>query len=101
MFDTLFLNLLLATSFIGLSGGGPLVTVKNGTYAGIYSASYHQDLFLGMPYAKPPTDSHRLRLPESLDTRWTGVRNATSFGNGCLQLAPLYSANGKTQNSVL
>lgn len=29
----------------------PVATVKNGSYAGIYSADYDQDFFLGMPYA--------------------------------------------------
>ncbi|KAG6312818.1 hypothetical protein E4U22_001506, partial [Claviceps purpurea] len=30
----------------------PTVSVKNGTYEGIYSLGYHQDFFLGIPYAK-------------------------------------------------
>lgn len=32
--------------------GAPVVTVKNGTYSGIYSDEYDQDFFLGMPYAQ-------------------------------------------------
>ncbi|KAJ3957828.1 hypothetical protein N0V92_005580 [Colletotrichum tropicale] len=30
----------------------PVVAVKNGSYAGIHSAEYNQDFFLGIPYAK-------------------------------------------------
>jgi hypothetical protein len=30
----------------------PVVTVKNGSYSGIYSSEYDQDFFLGMPYAQ-------------------------------------------------
>lgn len=30
----------------------PTVSVKNGTYAGVYSPQYDQDFFLGMPYAQ-------------------------------------------------
>lgn len=30
----------------------PVVTVKNGTYSGVYSDEYDQDFFLGMPYAQ-------------------------------------------------
>lgn len=34
------------------STSGPQVTVKNGTYAGVYGSQYDQDFFLGMPYAQ-------------------------------------------------
>jgi hypothetical protein len=30
----------------------PFVTLKNGSYAGLYSPEYEQDHFLGMPYSK-------------------------------------------------
>lgn len=30
----------------------PTVTVKNGTYGGVYSPQYDQDFFLGIPYAQ-------------------------------------------------
>lgn len=30
----------------------PVVTVKNGSYEGVYSAEYDQDFFLGMRYAE-------------------------------------------------
>lgn len=40
----------------------PTAAVKNGTYAGVYSAKYDQDFFLGIPYAQV-----RLRMYGKLD----------------------------------
>ena len=71
--------LVLSTS-LGVSALGPQVTVKNGTYAGIHSPSYNQDFFFGIPYALPPA---RFSLSEPTNSSWTGVRNATEFGNIC------------------
>lgn len=31
---------------------GPVVTVKNGSYEGLYSSEYDQDFFLGMRYSQ-------------------------------------------------
>jgi hypothetical protein len=43
----------------------PTVTVKNGTYTGIYSPGYDQDFFLGMPYAQvsPHTACYKRIMP--------------------------------------
>lgn len=30
----------------------PIVTVKNGSYAGVHNSFYNQDFFLGIPYAQ-------------------------------------------------
>ena len=40
--------------------------------------------FLGVPYAQPPLGDLRWRAPQKL-APWRGVRDATSFGNACLQ----------------
>jgi carboxylesterase type B len=61
----------------------PTVYLKNGTFQGFHNSEYKQDIFLGMPYAKPPVGDLRLRKPQSLDTSWTGVRDATVLGNSC------------------
>jgi hypothetical protein len=34
------------------SANSPVVTLKNGSYTGIYSQQYNQEFFLGMPYAQ-------------------------------------------------
>lgn len=33
-------------------GSFPTVKIKNGSYSGVYSPQYHQDFFLGLPYAQ-------------------------------------------------
>lgn len=33
----------------------PTATIRNGTYAGVYSPGHGQDLFLGMPYVRVRT----------------------------------------------
>lgn len=80
---------LLATSLailgpsLAVSTVGPTVSLLNGTYQGLYSEQYDQDFFLGIPYAQPPLESLRWRNPQSLNTTWTGVRNATAYSDIC------------------
>ncbi|KAF4636355.1 hypothetical protein G7Y89_g1727 [Cudoniella acicularis] len=62
----------------------PMVTVKNGTYAGIHSSAYNQDFFLGIPFAQPPLSGLRFSAPASLNTSFSGVRNATSYPPNCV-----------------
>jgi hypothetical protein len=59
----------------------PVVTVKNGTYAGIHSTEYNQDFFLGMPYAQVPP---RFTVSQPLNSSWEGVRNATAYPRHCI-----------------
>ncbi|XP_013381853.1 fatty acyl-CoA hydrolase precursor, medium chain-like [Lingula anatina] len=44
------------------------------------------DVFLGIPFAKPPVGNLRFRLPEPAEN-WEGVKNATAFGPACMQVA--------------
>ena len=41
-------------------------------------------LFLGIPYAEPPTGFLRWRAPRP-KLRWSGVRDARSYGAACMQ----------------
>ncbi|KAI1334793.1 Alpha/Beta hydrolase protein [Xylariaceae sp. FL0016] len=59
----------------------PTVTVKNGTYEGVYSAGYDQDFFLGMPYAQTPA---RFEVSQPLDTAWEGTHEATQYSKACI-----------------
>ena len=59
---------------------GPVVHVKNGSYLGIYSESFGQDFFLGIPYAQSPIHSRRFSPPVSNDKKWKGLRKALEYG---------------------
>uniref|UniRef100_H3GA89 Carboxylic ester hydrolase n=1 Tax=Phytophthora ramorum TaxID=164328 RepID=H3GA89_PHYRM len=61
----------------------PTVTVKNGSYYGVYQDTYDQDLFLGMPYAQPPVGDLRFRNPEPLNSTWSDSKNATEYSPEC------------------
>ncbi|KAI1330826.1 alpha/beta-hydrolase [Xylariaceae sp. FL0255] len=92
-FVIMILSLLAAASCCLISGikavpsplssstSSPTVTVKNGTYFGLYSSNYDQDLFLGMAYAQKPV---RFALAESLNTTWTGSKEATAYSPECI-----------------
>ncbi|KAM0544177.1 hypothetical protein ACHAO7_009037 [Fusarium culmorum] len=91
----------------------PTVTVKNGTYAGVYNKQYDQDYFLGLPFAQPP---ERFSVAQGLNTSWDGVRNVTElpvhcYGYGsdqdgykqsedCLYLNVIRPANLKTTANI-
>ena len=72
-----------ATAILPRQTGPPTATVRNGTYQGIRNPTFSQDFFLGIPFAQPPTDDLRFRNPVSLNTSWTGARNATQYGHAC------------------
>lgn len=71
--------------FISVSVSTLLATTKNGTYQGRYLPEYKQDLFLGIPYAQPPLGDLRFRWPQSLNTSFTDVRDASEYGYSCMQ----------------
>lgn len=79
---------LLVPTALGLvarqSSGAPAVTVKNGTYNGVYQPTYNQDLFLGMPFAQSPVGDLRLQLPQSLNESWSDARQATQYYPECV-----------------
>lgn len=66
----------------------PQVTVRNGTYEGIYSTEFDQHFFLGIPYAQDTGGRNRFRVPQPLDTRWAGVRRATNYSHACPGATP-------------
>lgn len=88
---------LLLTACGGGSGGGPpngpppggcvstatLVCTQYGKVQGAVIGSFRA--FRGIPFAAPPVGDLRWRPPEPPES-WTGVRDATSFGNRCPQV---------------
>lgn len=68
----------------GSSGeNAPRVTINSGTLEGARYGS-DVDMFLGVPYAAPPTGNLRWS-PPAAPGPWTGVRNAKAFGAVCPQ----------------
>ncbi|KAI1434366.1 alpha/beta-hydrolase [Xylaria sp. CBS 124048] len=63
----------------------PTAKTRNGTYAGLYLPAWEQEVFLGMPYARPPVGELRYRRPQPIDEAFAGVRPATAYGRSCMQ----------------
>ncbi|KZT55557.1 carboxylesterase family protein [Calocera cornea HHB12733] len=61
----------------------PTATVLNGTYQGVNADTFNQQFFLGMPFAQQPVGDLRLRAPLSLNTSWTGTRDASNYSAIC------------------
>jgi carboxylesterase type B len=66
-------------------GQEPTAKTLNGTYQGRYLPSWDQDAFLGIPYAQPPVSQLRYRWPQSLNSSFEDVRDASSYGYSCMQ----------------
>lgn len=80
--------LLLATTGLLQTVGAltaPVATTQNGTYRGRYLDGWNQDVFLGMPYAQPPLGDLRFRWPQSINTSFDGIRDASAYGYSCQQ----------------
>ncbi|KAL6712602.1 hypothetical protein ACN47E_000479 [Coniothyrium glycines] len=66
-----------------VSAAEPAVKVLNGTYEGLYLPTYHQDVFLGIPFAQDTGGQNRFRVPQSLNSTWNGTRTAKQYGHTC------------------
>lgn len=62
----------------------PTVKTTQGAATGKWIRDGKEEAFLGLPYAAPPVGDLRWKAPE-LPAKWTGVRDATKFGNRCEQ----------------
>lgn len=60
------------------------VTTSDGTLSGIVDPETSLLSFKGVPFAKPPTGQLRWRPPQPPKS-WQGVKDATHFGNQCMQ----------------
>ncbi|GMG02108.1 unnamed protein product [Aspergillus oryzae var. brunneus] len=63
----------------------PKAKVQNGTYVGVHNDHYNIDYFLGIPFAQPPIGILRLAPPVSLNSSFSGTRNATNLQPVCVQ----------------
>ena len=59
-----------------------LVKTENGILSGAFENG--MTVFRGIPFAAPPVGSLRWREPQPVQG-WEGVRQATTYGNACLQ----------------
>ena len=47
-------------------------------------SSYNQDVFLGVPFAQPPVNELRFRVPQSLNSTFNSTISATSYAPECV-----------------
>ncbi|XP_075547386.1 cholinesterase-like [Dermacentor variabilis] len=66
--------------------GGVVVSTTEGKVRGISKTVLGKDIevFLGIPYAVPPTGDLRFRKPKPV-APWQGIYNATSIKDSCMQ----------------
>lgn len=61
------------------------LTIDSGTIEGAhFGSSPDEIMFLGIPYATPPTGNLRWKPPQLVE-RWKGARKANTFGAACPQ----------------
>jgi len=68
---------------VNITSSPTIAVTQSGAIQGIAQGNILA--FRGVPYAAPPTGNLRWRPPQP-SASWSGVRDATSFGNMCLQL---------------
>ncbi|WP_436789013.1 carboxylesterase/lipase family protein [Yinghuangia sp. YIM S10712] len=83
---SLFAAALLSAVGVGsapaTAADGPTVTTRYGQVQGKADETAHS--YLGIPYAAPPVGDQRWK-PPAPPARWSGVRDATTPGNPCMQ----------------
>ncbi|KAF9224875.1 alpha/beta-hydrolase [Gyrodon lividus] len=79
--------------------GAPLVTLDYGTFQGFDSPG-NTESFLGVPFAEPPVGQLRFNNPVP-PPPFTGVKNATWWGDACPQQPILGPGEGFPGNSGL
>jgi para-nitrobenzyl esterase len=73
----------IAAAALGDDGsGGTVVRTASGAVRGASRTGYNE--WLGIPYAAPPVGALRWKAPQPAAS-WRGVRDATHFGNRCVQ----------------
>ncbi len=77
-----FFGLLFAALTTTQATEPPQVTIDSGALEGTLADGIH--VFKGIPYATPPVGGLRWRAPQ-LVAKWSGVRNATRYGNDAPQ----------------
>lgn len=68
----------------GSTGAAPTAVIINGTVIGLKAYGYNQDYFLGVPYAQPPINDLRFRVPQSINSSFAGPYSATQISPECI-----------------
>jgi para-nitrobenzyl esterase len=85
------LHLLLVACYVALAAARspgdtrPSANIDSGTLQGAnFGAAPNEVMFLGIPYAAPPTGERRWRPPQPIE-KWRGIRRADAYGAACPQ----------------
>ncbi len=80
-----------------------VVKTDRGKVRGKLSADGQVRVFLGIPYAAPPVGELRWQPPQAAQ-KWHGVRDATNWGDRCVQTHPfddmLFRDPGQSENCL-
>jgi para-nitrobenzyl esterase len=87
----------LSQAQVTAASGKPVVVTQTGAVSG---TGGRIESFKGIPYAAPPIGPLRWRAPES-PPPWKGVRDATHFGDDCMQRPYVISTGQKTSEDCL
>ena len=77
-----FVTLLSVITFNIFAAERPIVKVETGSLQG--TVEYNMQAFKNIPYAAPPVGDLRWRPPQPA-LAWSGIRDASKFGNSCPQ----------------
>lgn len=67
-----------------IDSNGPQVNLDDAVFVGFRHTATATDAFLGIPYARPPTNERRLRLPEPV-LPYEGLYYVQEYGKACPQ----------------
>ncbi|MDO9373871.1 MAG: carboxylesterase family protein [Ferruginibacter sp.] len=85
LFTTWVSALMVLTAFSQTDNYLPVqTTVENGVIEGRYDTKTGMQLYLGVPFAKPPVGPLRWKAPQPL-ANWQGVKNTKKFGPRAVQ----------------
>ena len=82
----LLLMMVLFNTSIAQDENNPSVqkTIKQGKIEGFIDGEKNLELYLGIPFAKPPVGALRWKAPQALEP-WSGVKQTKKFGPAAMQ----------------